>query len=175
MFSTTILIAMFWIFAIAAFFLGLFPLAGCRWAKIAGVTCRRALFAALLVNAAYGVILTLFSWYVPTDAVLILALGVAELGATVLATGLILSMIFKAPLSRCLLAWLPTWIPQLGLLALLLLVCARLSWKRLSPAATRWLPPCWDHTGKASVPSAAGRRTVPRKDPSGSPPAVHTG
>ena len=53
---------------------------------------------------------------------LILALSVAELAAIVLAPGLVLSMIFKAPLARCLLAWLPTWIPQLGLLALMFLV-----------------------------------------------------
>jgi signal peptidase I len=123
MLSTTILIAAFWIFLIAAFFLWAYFLwLGARWTKIAGVTFRRALFAGLLVSTADVALWALFSWYTPTDEALKMALAVACLVANVLATGLILSMIFKAALSRCLLAWLATWIAKLGLLAFLLLV-----------------------------------------------------
>ena len=120
---TTILLAAFCIFGIAGFFLWAYFLRlGARWAKVEGVTYRRALFAGLIVNVAEIMVWGLFRCYVPTNAALILALCVAELGATVLTPGLILSVIFKTPLSRCLLAWLPTLIPGLGLLALGFLV-----------------------------------------------------
>ncbi len=123
MLSTTILVATFWIFLIAAFFRWAYFLRlGARWTKIEGVTYRRALFAGLLVGAGNLVVGVLFSWYLPTDAVLKLALILADLATTVLTTGLILSMIFKAPLSRCLLAWLATWIPGLALLAIIFCV-----------------------------------------------------
>jgi signal peptidase I len=123
MLSTIILVAVLWILVIGAFFLWAYFLClGARWAKIPGVTYRRALFAGLLVNVGNGVVGALFGWYDPTDPAVKLALLVADLGANVLATGWILSMIFKAPLRRCLLAWLPTLIPAAGLLALIFLV-----------------------------------------------------
>ena len=63
MLSTTVLIAAFWIFIIAGFFLWSFFLwLGARWAKIAGITYRRAIFAGLLVNVAYGVVYAFFNW-----------------------------------------------------------------------------------------------------------------
>ena len=123
MFSTTILLAAFCIFGIAGFFLwALFLWLGTRWTKIEHVTYRRALFAGLLVNTAQLLVWAAFHWDTSTNVVLKLVHCVLELGLTVFAAGLILSLIFKASRSRCLLAWLPTLIPGLGLLALGFLV-----------------------------------------------------
>jgi signal peptidase I len=76
----------------------------------------------LLVNVAQLAVGALFRCFTPADPVLILALGIAELGVTAVTTVLILSMILKAAFSRCLLAWLPTLMPGFGLLALYFLV-----------------------------------------------------
>jgi signal peptidase I len=123
MLSTTILIAMFWIFVIAAFFLWTYFLwLGARWTKIAGVTYRRALLAGLLVNVAELVVCAPFLCYAPTNPVLSSALSIVQLVAVVLTAVLILSMLFKAARWRCLLTWLATWIPQFGMLALAFLV-----------------------------------------------------
>jgi signal peptidase I len=119
MFSTVILIAAFWIFVIAAFFLWAFFLwLGARWARIPGVTYRRALFAGLLVNVAQVAITVLFLYNGLADATVSLALFAVFLLATVLTAVVILSMIFKASRLCCLLAWLATLIPNLGLVAL---------------------------------------------------------
>jgi signal peptidase I len=123
MFSTTILIAELWIFVIVAFFLwALFLWLGARWTKIAGITFRRALFAGLVVNVAELVVCTPLLCYTPTDPMLSSALGIVQLVVVVLTAVLILSMLFKAARWRCLLAWLATWIPQFGMLALAFLV-----------------------------------------------------
>jgi signal peptidase I len=123
MLSTIILIAALWVFVIAAFFLWAYFLwLGARWTKIAGVTYRRALFASLAVNVAELVVCTPFLCYAPTDPVLSFALGIVQLVVVVVTAILILSMLFKAARWRCLLAWLATWIPQFGMLALAFLV-----------------------------------------------------
>ncbi len=126
MFSTIILLAALSIFVIVDFFLcAYFLWLGARWTKIQGVTYRRALFAGVLVYIAQLVVWVPSLFFAPSDATSSLVLGIVQLAATAFTAVLILSMLFRVTLSRCLLAWLATLIPDVGLGALDHLVVQR--------------------------------------------------
>ncbi len=117
MLSTAVIVSVVLILLCTSFFLwAAFLCLGARWAKIPGVTLRRALFVALVASVVQTVISVLMRSISPATDAQALAIAVLDLGLTLFVPFWLIATILKARFLRAVQAWLPTLVPSIAML-----------------------------------------------------------